>query len=107
MSGSENRQKVEREISSNISLIINNLCNTFKILMFIYKEGKRKTEEHEGELFTSSYSPDFHSVLVVGAQSCLSNNKIIELGIIKGQVWMMPIYCKFEAFQLTFISLCQ
>lgn len=26
----------------------------------------------------------FHSVLVVGAQSCLSNSKIIELGIIKG-----------------------
>lgn len=37
------------------------------LLMFIYKEGKCKTEEHEGELFTSSYSPDFHSILVVVA----------------------------------------
>lgn len=74
--------------------------------MFVYKEGKRKTEEHEGDLFTSRYSPGFKIALVVSAQSCLSTSKIIELGIIKEQVWIMPLYCKFEAFQLIFISLC-
>lgn len=55
ISGTENKLKVERETSSNISLIINILCNATKTLMFIYKGEKRKTEEHEGDLFTSSY----------------------------------------------------
>lgn len=52
------------------------------------------------------YLLGLHDVLVIGSQvSSLKWNKIIEVGILSGQVWVMALYCTFEAFQPIFVSL--
>lgn len=53
------------------------------------------------------YSLGLPSVLVIGFQVLsLKWNKIIEVGILNGKVWVMALYCSFEAFRLIFVSLC-